>query len=84
LKVHQKEAKNEAKFVKRDSQTFRKFVESTYFSKDREDPYTHFYLKEARGKESINKMLQDENTKQRMTEDGSSDYNVVQAGEARR
>jgi len=46
-----------AKFVPRDSSNFRRFVESTYFSKDREDPFTHFYLKESVQKEHIKKLL---------------------------
>jgi len=35
-------------------------VESTYFSKDREDPYTNFYLKEAREKETLNRLISNE------------------------
>lgn len=51
---------SEAKVVPRDAEKFRKFVEGTYFSKDREDPFTHFYLKEAKGKEQINKWIAEE------------------------
>jgi len=43
--------------LSRDALNFRKFIESTYFSKDREDPYTHFYLKESETKEKIQKMM---------------------------
>ena len=42
-----------ARFVPRDAEKYRKFVESAYISKDREDPYTHFYLKEAKNKELV-------------------------------
>ena len=31
-----------------------------YQSKDREDPFTHFYLKEARDKEIIKNWIEDE------------------------
>ena len=48
------------KLVPRDAEKFRRFVESTYASKDREDPYSHFFLKEARNTEKINKMMNDE------------------------
>jgi len=53
-------AKGEPKYVGRDAEQFRKFVQSTYHSKDREDPYTHFYLKEARHTEKINQMIREE------------------------
>jgi len=35
-------------------------VESTYHSKDREDPYTHFFLKEAALKENLFKEYEEE------------------------
>lgn len=55
-----KSSTKEAKLLPRDAENFRRFVESTYFSKDREDPFTHFYLKEAKGKEQIKKMIAEE------------------------
>lgn len=60
-KVNTKEAAA-AKVVPRDAEKFRRFVESTYFSKDREDPYTNFYLKEAREKETLNRLISNEKT----------------------
>jgi hypothetical protein len=33
--------------LQRDPAAFREFVRSTYFSKDQEDPFSHFYIKEA-------------------------------------
>ena len=56
IEEHLKDKKvstKETKLVPRDADNFRRFVESTYESKDREDPYTHFHLKEARHKENI-------------------------------
>lgn len=50
----------EVKYVPRDPKSYRDFVASTYHSKDREDPYTHFYLKEGKTREHINKLIADE------------------------
>jgi hypothetical protein len=49
------------KYVPRDAANFRKFVMQCYQSKDREDPYTHFYLKEAKNKELMNSWVAEEN-----------------------
>lgn len=46
--------------VERDPSVYRKFVESTYYSKDREDPYTHFFLKEGAMKETLMKEIHEE------------------------
>ncbi|CDW84758.1 UNKNOWN [Stylonychia lemnae] len=35
------------KYLQRDPKAYRQFVQSTYHSKDREDPFSHYYLKEA-------------------------------------
>jgi hypothetical protein len=35
-------------------------VESTYYSKDREDPYSHFFLTEAKNKELIKTWMAEE------------------------
>jgi hypothetical protein len=40
-------------YVKRDPLAYRAFVQSTYHSKDREDPFSHYYLKEAAKRESM-------------------------------
>ena len=55
--------KNVPKYVTRDSEEFRRFLRSTYESKDREDPFTHFYLTEARPKENIKRLVEEENTR---------------------
>lgn len=48
------------KYVPRDATNFRKFMIDQYQSKDREDPFTHFYLKEARNKEMIKNWIEEE------------------------
>ena len=52
---------NKAKLLSRDAEKFRNFIHSQYHSKDREDPFTHFYLKESRTQEHLNKLIEDEN-----------------------
>lgn len=78
-----KAEKTEVKYVPRDAEGYRRFVESTYQSKDREDPYTHFYLKEARGKEQMKQMLEDAKKVQREVEEESKDTEVLEAGKKR-
>ena len=68
----------------RDAQKFRDFVQSTYNSKDREDPFTHFYLKEARNGVAADKQLADEKERQQLTEEGSADVRLLERGEERR
>lgn len=46
--------------MERDPEEYMSFVRSTYESKDREDPFTHFYLTEARPKEVLKKWLENE------------------------
>jgi hypothetical protein len=48
------------KLVPRDASNFRKFMIAQYQSKDREDPFTHFYLKEAKNKEMIKNWIEEE------------------------
>jgi hypothetical protein len=48
------------KLVPRDATNFRKFMIAQYQSKDREDPFTHFYLKEAKNKEMIKNWIEEE------------------------
>jgi len=38
---------NSTKFVSRDPKKYRDFVKSTYNSKDQEDPFSHFFIKES-------------------------------------
>ena len=45
----------EVKFAPRDAGAYREFVKSTYFSKDQEDPFTHFYIKESGKVERVHK-----------------------------
>lgn len=68
LGLKKNENSEQAKYLSRDASEYRKFVESTYNSKDREDPFTHFYLKESVVKETLmsevqqskDKLLQDD------------------------
>lgn len=73
-----------AKFVPRDAEKFRRFVEATYHSKDREDPYSHFYLKESRNSEKINKMMEEEKQRRLLTEEESKDRSLIEEGNQRR
>jgi hypothetical protein len=47
-------------FVARDASEYRKFVMATYNSKDREDPYTHFFLKEGAMREAMKREVDKE------------------------
>lgn len=64
----------EVKYVPRDAKKYRDFVASTYHSKDREDPYTHFFLKESKNKERINQLIAEEKDLMARIEVGSSDF----------
>ena len=55
--------KQTSKYLPRDGEEYRRFLRSTYESKDREDPFTHFYLTEARPKENIKRMYEEENVR---------------------
>lgn len=79
-----KHSKGPFKYVPRDAQKYREFVAATYHSKDREDPYTHFYLKESRTKEHINKLVADDKELQARIEEGSDSSVVIEEGNARR
>ena len=70
----------ERKFVARDADEFRDFVHSTYRSKGQEDPYTHFYLKEARGREEIKRIHEEGKRIDRET-DSEREYSKVQEGQ---
>jgi hypothetical protein len=59
-------------------------VLAQYQSKDREDPFTHFYLKEARDKEMIKNWIEDEKQLQKETEYETKDPKVLAEGEKRR
>ena len=56
----------------------------SYQSKDREDPYTHFYLREAKNKEMIKSWVDEEKQLQKETESETKDPNVLAEGEERR
>jgi hypothetical protein len=70
--------------VPRDAEKYRKFVESAYFSKDREDPYTHFYLKEAKNKELVKTLISEENQRHAEFEADSRDTELKEDGKVRR
>ena len=46
----------ETKFLNRDPAEYREFVRSTYEAKDQEDPFTHFFIKEAGKIERVHKV----------------------------
>mmetsp|Transcript_31265 Transcript_31265/g.47845 ORF Transcript_31265/g.47845 Transcript_31265/m.47845 type:complete len:382 (+) Transcript_31265:3481-4626(+) len=52
-----------AEFVERDPSKFREFIKSTYFSKDQEDPFSHFYIKESGKIERMHKAYKDASEK---------------------
>ncbi len=68
----------------RDAASFRKFILSTYHSKDREDPYTHFFLKEAKNKEMINTWIEEEKQRFKEIEEDTRDPKIVAEGNKRR
>lgn len=76
--------KESAKYVSRDASKYRHFVESTYHSKDREDPYSHFYLKEAKNKELVKTLIAEEQQLAIENEALSRDEDVRAAGQKRR
>ena len=50
-----KQEQQDPTFAPRDANAYREFVKSTYFSKDQEDPFTHFYIKESGKIERVHK-----------------------------
>jgi hypothetical protein len=50
--------------VSRDPKAFRNFIGQVYNSKDREDPFTHFYLKEGGKTERAKKLIAEEKQNQ--------------------
>ena len=50
---------DDTKYVSRDPASYRDFVKNTYFSKDQEDPFTHFYIKESGKYERIHQVYND-------------------------
>ena len=74
----------QARLVPRDAEKYRKFVESAYFSKDREDPYTHFFLKEAKNKELVKTLISEENQRHAEFEAESRDTELKEEGKQRR
>jgi hypothetical protein len=69
------------KYVPRDAANFRKFMINQYQSKDREDPFTHFYLKEAKNKEMIKNWIEEEKQLEKETESETKDPKVIAEGE---
>jgi hypothetical protein len=69
------------KLVPRDAANFRKFMIAQYQSKDREDPFTHFYLKEAKNKEMIKNWIEEEKQLEKETESETKDPKVIAEGE---
>ena len=64
----------------RDPTEYRRFIEATYHSKDREDPYTHFFLKEASMKEALTREYELENEREASIEDGTESARVLDEG----
>jgi hypothetical protein len=61
LKKTEPAKQSEARYVPRDADKYRQFVESTYHAKDREDPYSHFFLTQAKNKELVKTLIAEEN-----------------------
>ena len=51
-----KDGSQQTKYVARDASSYRDFVMRTYFSKDQEDPFSHFYIKESGKVERVVKL----------------------------
>lgn len=74
--------KKEAQFVKRDARAFREFLKESYLSKDQEDPFTHFYLKESGKVERVHRVLQQyEDQKEELHQRFGEDKQFKQAEE---
>lgn len=84
LELAAKSSKATPHLVPRDAKKFREFVEATYLAKDREDPFSHFYLKEAKNREEAKRLLAEEKQIIENVEEGSNDVKVLEAGQRRR
>lgn len=58
-----KQDKDEPQFVSRVPSCYREFVKKTYQSKDQEDPFTHFFIKESGKIERIHRVKEQEMAK---------------------
>lgn len=59
-------------------------MSSTYTSKDREDPYTHFFLKEASKREALKKEYEQEKLLETTVENATDYPRVIEEGKERR
>jgi hypothetical protein len=59
----QKHTNDYDNYVERDPKSYRDFIAKTYFSKDREDPFTDFYVKEAGKVQRVQHLLEKEKEK---------------------
>lgn len=66
------QTKTDPKYLQRNPAHYREFVKSTYFSKDQEDPFTHFYIKESGKQERIHKTQKEADDKFRDYHDEAS------------
>jgi hypothetical protein len=71
-------------FVARDASEYRRFLLATYNSKDREDPYTHFFLKEGAMRESLKREYEQEKLIEKTIEHESPSIKVLEEGNQRR
>jgi len=55
--------KDQIVYAPRNEASYREFVKSTYFSKDQEDPFSHFYIKESGKIERLHKTYDEHQTK---------------------
>jgi hypothetical protein len=55
------QSKEEPKYLNRDATNYRDFIRSSYFSKDHEDPFSHFYILESGKVERVHKAWNDAN-----------------------
>jgi len=73
-----KEGQKYTKFAPRDESSYRDFVMRTYSSKDQEDPFSHFYIKESGKIERVRKLHNEATEKYDDIINNHSDRTVVE------
>lgn len=61
LDASKSQSNEKAQFIARDASNYRDFIRSSYFSKDQEDPFSHFYILESGKVERVYKAWNDAN-----------------------
>lgn len=75
------QSKEEPSLVTRDPACYREFVKQTYFSKDQEDPFSHFYIKESGKIERVYRVHDTEMNKYKDFIKGNEDKDIVEKTE---